>query len=288
MSFKHKKILVMCSKGVFQDHLIRRLAQEFSVCAVVRHEYPTETSLVAKWINKLVHPVQTIQHLYARVKLANHDKRADQFIQKTFKSQTTQQTIPILTTNNVNEQTVIDFINQHSPDIICVNGTNLLRENLLANINPTFGVINLHTGLSPYSRGGNCNLFMLLEKHPELVGITVHHIDKGIDSGEIIISTQADYDENDSYEIIDAKCFKLGIEAMVEACSRLFTGNADKVSQWQKGKLFLNRTGYQYRPYHRLEVNQLIAQGLIRNYLMKKTEIDQQVKTIGNFIVKNV
>ena len=288
MSFKHKKVIVMCCKGVFQDHLIQRLAQEFSVCAVVRHEYPIKISLATKWINKLVHPVQTIQHIYAKIKLTNHEKRANQFIQETFKSQIKQKTIPELATNNVNEQNVIDFINQHSPDIICVNGTNLLRKYLLENITPPFGVINLHTGLSPYSRGGNCNLFMLLEEHPELVGITVHHIDKGIDSGDIIISTQADYNENDNYEIIDAKCFKLGIEAMVQACMQLFTGNADKVVQWEKGKLFLNRTDYQYRPYHRLQVNQLIDQGLVRNYLLNKTKIDQQVKTIGNFVVKNV
>ncbi len=278
----------MCCKGIFQDYLIHRLAQKFSVCAVVRHEYPTNTNFTSKLIDKLLNPLDLARHLQARIKLRRHEKRASTFISAMFTPQKQANNIPEIFTTNVNEHKVIDFINQHSPDIICVNGTNLLRKNLLEDIKTTYGIINLHTGLSPYSRGGNCNLFMLLEKHPELVGITVHHIDKGIDSGDIIISAQVTYDENDNYEIIDAKCFKLGIEAMVEACLRLFANNADRVKQSEQGKLFLNRTGYQYKPIYRLQVNRLIEQGLVRDYLAQKNKIDKNVKTIGGFEIKDV
>ena len=52
------------------------------------------------------------------------------------------------------------------------------------------GIINLHTGPSPYTRGGNCNLYALRDGHPEWVGVTVHYIDPGIDSGELIRTAQ--------------------------------------------------------------------------------------------------
>ncbi len=267
--------------------MIDQLDKEFSVCAVVRHEYPDLNPQSNRIVSKLAHPIKAIQHLYARFKLAEHDKRAQDYINATFKTENIdRENTPELFTDDVNEQAVVDFIKQHSPDIICVNGTNLLKNHLLDQIaDIPYGIINLHTGLSPYSRGGNCNLYMLLEKQPQLVGITVHHIDKGIDSGDIIISAQVEYDEDDNYEIIDAKCFKLGIDAMLEACRRLFCGSADRVKQWEKGKLFLNRTGYSYRPYHRLQVNSLISRGLVRDYLKHKAEVDQRVKTVGDFRV---
>ncbi len=289
MQLKDKKILVLCCRGQFQDHLVKRLAQEFTVCAIVRHKYAATNTLFNKFISKFLQPIELVKHIYARLKLAEDNKRAEQYILSTFKtSYEGLSQIPEIFTLDVNEQRVIDFIHQHQPDMICVNGTNLLRDNLLDQTQTIpYGIINLHTGLSPYSRGGNCNLFMLLERRPELVGITIHHIDKGIDSGDIIISAQVDYDQNDNYEIIDAKSFKLGIEAMVEACRRLFSDTADRVQQWEQGKLFLNRTGYSYRPYHRLQVNQLIDKGLIREYLENKDQINQNVKTIGNFREEN-
>ena len=290
MPLKDKKVLVLCCQGKFQDHLVERLVQEFFVCAIVRHEYADKSTLLNRAINKLTQPAELVRHIYARLKLAEHDRRAQQYIESTFKtSYKDLSQIPEIFTHDVNEQRVIDFICGHQPDIICVNGTNLLRDNLLEQTkNIPYGIINLHTGLSPYSRGGNCNLYMLLEKRPELVGITVHHIDSGIDSGDIIISAQVDYDQNDNYEIIDAKAFKLGIEAMVEACKQLFSGSTERIKQWEQGKLFLNRTGYSYKPYHRLQVNQLIDKGLIRDYLEHKDQINQNVKTIGNFRQENV
>src|SRR6185369_2573584 len=124
--------------------------------------------------------------------------------------------------------------------VVAVNGTRLIRQPLLRQAaSLRLGLINLHTGLSPYSRGGNCNLFMLLEDHPELVGITIHYIDEGIDSGDIIITARPDMDHDDTIETIDVKTFELGNRAMVSALQQLHAGCAERVKQWTPGKEFL-------------------------------------------------
>jgi methionyl-tRNA formyltransferase len=128
---------------------------------------------------------------------------------------------------------------------------------------------------------------MLLENKPEYVGITVHHIDAGIDSGDIIISCRPALKADDNYEIIDAKCFHIGIEAMVHACKQLFSSTGIRVKQWQQGKLFLNRTGYFYQPAHRLEVNRLIEKGLLADYLQSKPHADNRVRTVGEFYYRH-
>jgi hypothetical protein len=143
------------------------------------------------------------------------------------------------------------------------------------------GMINLHTGLSPYARGGNCNLFMLLERHPELVGITVHHIDGGIDRGDIIITDRPDMSEEDSYEMIEVKTFRLGNDRLMDAVRRLATGEADRIPQWTEGKLFLRRTGYLYEPYLHVQVNRILSYGLIANYHEWRDEFDAGIRLVG-------
>ena len=288
MGFKTKKVLVMCCEGAYQDYLIHRLDDEFSVCGIVRQKSDQKRRSLLNRIRAHKHPLTFIGHLLTRLKLRKFERQAAPVIRELFNRNPGQtdfrrDTAQILCTD-INHPDVVAFIKNQNPDLICVNGTNLLRRPILDLIEDfEFGIINLHTGLSPYSRGGNCNLYMLLEQRPELVGITVHHIDRGIDSGDIIISCRPELSPDDSYEIIDAKCFHMGIEAMVEACKQLFSGNSLRVRQWQKGKLFLNRTGYFYKPGHRLEVNRMLKNGLLADFLQSKGHADDGIRTIGKF-----
>ena len=278
----------MCCEGIYQDHLIRRLGEAFTVCGIVRHRSEiNNTNLINRVLNHK-NPLNFCRHVLTRIQLRKYEQSAAPVIRQLF--QTGQHPtagateIPVIYSSDINKPEVVNFIKQQKPDLICVNGTNLLRQPLLEIIDKIeFGIINLHTGLSPYSRGGNCNLFMLLEHKPELVGITVHHIDKGIDSGDIIISCRPGFESTDNYEIVDAKCFHIGNEAMVQACKLLFSGHSLRVKQWQKGKLFLKRTGYVYQPAHRLAVNRLIENGLLKNYLKNQSSADHGVRTIGDF-----
>jgi hypothetical protein len=122
---------------------------------------------------------------------------------------------------------------------------------------------------------------MLLEGHPELVGITIHHIDKGIDSGDIIITARPELEPGDNYDMIDAKSFRLGIDRMLVAIRRLIEGRAARVKQWETGTLFLRRTGYHYGPYAVLKVNRLLKRGLIADYLKDRARLDARVRLIG-------
>lgn len=278
----------MCCEGSYQDHLINRLDDEFTVCGIVRQRSDRIRQRIISRIKQHGNPANFIRHVLIRLKLRQYEIQAIAYIQERFKDNQrgVEKGVDIaqIFTTDINEPAVVSFIKLHKPDLICVNGTKLLRQPLLELIDSVeFGIINLHTGLSPYARGGNCNLYMLLERKPELVGITVHHIDKGIDSGDIIISCRPRFKPDDNYETIDARCFYIGCEAMVQACEQLFSGRSLRIKQWQSGKLFLKRTGYIYEPSQRLEANKLIENGLLMDYLENRGEVDQDIRTIGRF-----
>ena len=71
---------------------------------------------------------------------------------------------------NINSNESYEFSNKLNPDLIIVSGTRLVKEKLLS-IPTTIVILDLHTGLSPYIKGGpNCtnwciatNKFHLLE-----------------------------------------------------------------------------------------------------------------------------
>lgn len=46
--------------------------------------------------------------------------------------------------------------------------------------------INIHMGLSPFYRGAACNFWALYDLRPQFVGATIHLLDNGLDSGDII------------------------------------------------------------------------------------------------------
>lgn len=53
-------------------------------------------------------------------------------------------------------------------------------------------IINLHISLLPWNRGADPNLWSFLEDTPK--GITIHHVDEGIDTGDIIAQKEIRFD----------------------------------------------------------------------------------------------
>lgn len=52
---------------------------------------------------------------------------------------------------------------------------------------PAVGIVNFHPSLLPYNRGKNYNFWTIVEDTP--FGVTLHFVDEGIDSGDILFQT---------------------------------------------------------------------------------------------------
>ena len=109
---------------------------------------------------------------------------------------------PILFVENINSDETIKFTRDIGPDLIMVSGTRLIRKELLS-LDPSIGIINLHTGLSPYINGGpNCANWCLASNELHLIGNTVMWINAGIDSGNIISTEVVRFEGNEDLNAI--------------------------------------------------------------------------------------
>ncbi len=105
----------------------------------------------------------------------------------------------VVEVDNINDPTTVATIERLSPELVVVSGTNLLRTDVIRASQRSGRVINLHTGISPYVRGGpNCTNWCLAKKWFHLIGNTVMWLDEGIDTGNIIATEQTELDGTES------------------------------------------------------------------------------------------
>lgn len=272
------RVAVACCTGRLQRGLVRRVAARHQLVAVVWQHRPAGGRSWRQRLLRYRNPLEAWRQLAARAWLPRFEAVARPWLEAWFPDSDPLPPCPSVTVANVNEPAAVELLRTARPEVVLVNGTLLLREPMLALAEGIrHGFVNLHTGLSPYTRGGNCNLFAVLEGHPEWLGFTVHHVDPGIDSGDIILSGRLLPDASDNFETVDLQSFHYGYEALLQAVDELAAGVAPRVRQWQSGRLYLKRTGHVYSPWLRLRANQALRRWLAHGQKAGAAE----VRTIG-------
>ena len=136
----------------------------------------------------------------------------------------------------VNEPAVFDTVRQLAPDVIAVFGTSLIRPPLLEQ--GRIGMLNLHGGLSPDYRGADCTFWALYNGEPARVGCTLHFINAGIDTGELIAHVCPEVREGDDELLLFWRAVRDSAEVYVEAIERLARGEELGQRQDRKGRLY--------------------------------------------------
>jgi len=95
---------------------------------------------------------------------------------------------------------------------------------------PRLKTINCHAGKLPFYRGRNVLNWALINDEKEF-GITVHYVDEGIDTGDIILQKVYPVTDNDNYfsllEIAYEKC----ADVLYEAINLIKNGNLQSIPQ---------------------------------------------------------
>ncbi len=98
---------------------------------------------------------------------------------------------------SVNDTNIAKLINSFEPDIIFINGTGILSKKILNTfmVKPT----NIHVGITPKYRGIHGGYWALFNNDNDLFGVTLHSVDAGIDTGNIIAQKSIIPNEKDNF-----------------------------------------------------------------------------------------
>ena len=139
---------------------------------------------------------------------------------------------------------VVALADRLQPDVIAVFGTSLIRGPLLAQ--GRLGIFNLHGGLSPRYRGADCTFWALYNGEPDQVGCTLHRIDAGIDTGNLIAHICPEVREGDDELTLFWRAVRDSADVYAELLRRLERGETLGEPQREKGRLYqVKQRGWQ-------------------------------------------
>ena len=90
-------------------------------------------------------------------------------------------------------------------------------------------IINLHPSFLPWGRGYHPNYWSIREKFPH--GVTIHFIDEGIDTGDIIAQTRCFYGESDTLRDTYNRLRRLMVDLFKSCWPELRQGSMTGVPQ---------------------------------------------------------
>ncbi|WP_221274544.1 formyltransferase family protein [Thaumasiovibrio subtropicus] len=102
------------------------------------------------------------------------------------------------------------LINKNNIDIIvCFGYPNIIPKKIIKSVT----CINIHGGILPFNRGPNPHLWAWVNglKH----GVSIHYIDDGVDTGDIIETSDILFDSNET--------LKSSFDKLIDECENLFS-----------------------------------------------------------------
>lgn len=126
---------------------------------------------------------------------------------------------------NVNDTATLEAIERLRPDLVVVSGTNLVGRKVIEAAQRGRGIVNLHTGISPYVRGGpNCTNWCLAKNWFHFIGNTVMWLDLGIDTGNLIATEQTPLDGSESLPELHWKVMQHAHDLYIASIKRIAAG----------------------------------------------------------------
>jgi methionyl-tRNA formyltransferase len=224
--FSTLRILVISSCGPSDLYLIRELAARFPVCGIIRPVPAHAHSL--NWKNFLKRPLKLLRGATNQRFMAYRSRKTNAWTARILFGEACPQLpenivdIPITA---INSPTTVEKISALAPDLILVCGAPMLAPEIF-NIS-RLATLNIHFGIAPNYRGEHTLLWPLRVGDYQNIGITIHHIDEGIDTGRPLVRGFPALDKSDTEKTISLKCIRMAPRILIPIVeSMLNTGSA--------------------------------------------------------------
>lgn len=139
------------------------------------------------------------------------------------------QGIPVLSHPNVNSADFHELIRPYQMELLVSMSFNQIFGPALIDA-PKYHAINCHAGKLPFYRGRNILNWALINDEKEF-GITVHYIDAGIDTGDIIAQKTFPITDKDTYETLLDTAYRECPPLLTAAVQAIIDGTVTRKKQ---------------------------------------------------------
>ena len=137
--------------------------------------------------------------------------------------------ISVELSKNINSEVFIEKIKKYNAELFVSMSFNQIFKTTMINL-PRFKTINCHAGKLPFYRGRNILNWALINDEREF-GITVHYLDEGIDTGDIILQETYPITDEDNYGTLLAKAYEGCADILYRAIKMIQNNEVKPIKQ---------------------------------------------------------
>ncbi len=139
--------------------------------------------------------------------------------------------VPLVTVRDLNDPKGEAALAKAQPDLIAFTGGGLIRENILGLAR--LGVLNCHSGILPRYRGMDVVEWAALEAKETRaeIGLTLHFMDRGVDTGPILLQSRAELRPGDTLAAIRTRLEPAMVTLMLDGIRGLRDGSLKRTPQ---------------------------------------------------------
>lgn len=249
---RDKKIIILAGKGDSSRIVFNALDAQFGVEKIIVEEKENTKKFIKRRIQKLGFFTVVGQILFQLIinKILNisSKKRIEEILNA---NNMTTKEIPNnkkIEVSSVNSQQTIELLKSLKPDLIIVNGTRIISKKVLSAVECPF--INTHAGITPKYRGVHGSYWALVNNDAENNGVTVHFVDEGIDTGNIIYQENISVTDRDNFATYPFIQLASGVKILEKAIENFFNDSLPlKKERDLESLLWYHPTIWQYLYY---------------------------------------
>ena len=129
----------------------------------------------------------------------------------------------------IKDEEFIKQLESLNPDLFVVVAYGQILSEKVLNI-PKYGCIHVHGSLLPKYRGAAPIQWSIINGE-EKTGVTIMYMEKGLDSGDMILKEEVVIDKKETYKTLHDKMSIVGARALIKAIELIETGKVDAKKQ---------------------------------------------------------
>lgn len=137
--------------------------------------------------------------------------------------------IPLELSENINSRQFVEKMKQYGVDLFVSMSFNQIFKTEMINL-PKYKTINCHAGKLPFYRGRNILNWALINDEKEF-GITVHYLDEGIDTGDIILQETYAITDEDTYATLLTRAYAGCADVLYRAIKMIQKDEVKRIRQ---------------------------------------------------------
>jgi len=225
-------VVVLAGQGASTEYLANALRDKVEVAAYILEDVPSRSRMLKRRIRHLgLVPVigQVVFVLFQKLilnRLARNrigELEEEYVLRRGYPDGTRMRFV-----QSVNEAATLSLLQSLEPDLVVVNGTRIIARRVLEGVDAPF--INTHVGITPRYRGVHGGYWAIAEGQEALFGATVHYVDPGVDTGEVIAQVTGTPHPRDSFPTYPVLQYGFVLPTLVDVIARMAQGETPKPS----------------------------------------------------------